>query len=51
MTATWVPVAGGTLAASAEVAGDAVLVVQTALSVDELVRCTRNAGAGEGRDA
>ena len=37
MTATWVPVAGGTLAASAEGAGDAVLVVQTALSVDELV--------------
>ncbi len=24
---------------------------RTALSVDELVRCTRNAGAGEGRDA
>lgn len=32
-----VPVTGGTLAASAEGSGDAVLVVQTALSVDELV--------------
>lgn len=37
MTPTWVPVAGGVLAASAEGSGDAVLVVQTALCVDELV--------------
>lgn len=37
MTPTWVPVAGGLLAASAEGSGDPVLVVQTALSVDELV--------------
>lgn len=37
MTPTWVPVAGGTLAATAEGSGDAVLVVPTALSVDELV--------------
>ena len=34
MTPTWVPVAGGLLAASAEGSGDPVLVVQTALSVD-----------------
>lgn len=37
MTRTWVAVAGGALAVSAEGSGDAVLVVQTALSVDELV--------------
>lgn len=37
MTATLVPVAGGALAARAEGSGDPVLVVQTALSVDELV--------------
>lgn len=37
MTRMRVPVTGGTLAASAEGSGDAVLVVQTALSVDELV--------------
>ena len=37
MTRVWVPVAGGTLAATVEGSGDGVLVVQTALSVDELV--------------
>lgn len=41
MTPTWVPVAGGRLAASAEGSGHAVLVVQTALFVDELVPFTR----------
>ena len=41
MVLAWVPVAGGRLAASADGSGDAVLVVQTALSVDELVRLMR----------
>lgn len=41
MTPTWVPVAGGMLAASVRGSGDAVLVVQTALSVDELVPLMR----------
>ncbi|MHA6525044.1 alpha/beta fold hydrolase [Tessaracoccus sp. G1721] len=44
MTTTWVPVAGGVLAAGVEGSGDAVLVVQTALSVDELVPLIRRLG-------